>query len=226
MRGLFAARTLTIRALAGIAAATLVAACVTEAGGTTPDPRASDLVTPQTTTAAASDECGSMSLDATFAPFTIADLVSRGNVLVVGTVKAIEPSIYNTSDGKRPRGFGTMQGTVDNPNADIITPVVILVSKDVNSSLKPGAVRAYIRGGTVGCFQERVDFAPSLQAKVLYAFVLQDGTDADGTHSKDFREILYAYVVDANNMVQTEQGKISLDNLIQQVQSVTPAPTR
>ena len=214
-----------IRPLAALAIAALVAACVTEAGGTTPDPSASYLTTPRATEATASDECGALYVEGTPVPVTIQKLVSQGRALIIGTVTAIEPSMFNTSDGKRPRGFGTMQGGLSNPSAHIITPVVVLLSKDINSGLKPGSVNAYIKGGTVGCYQEKVSFAPDLAVKNRYVFVLQDGTNADGKHSKDRPEIVYAYPVDADDMVQTDQGKISVSDVIKQAESVTPAPT-
>jgi hypothetical protein len=214
------------RVLVGLAATTLVAACVTAVGGTTPDPNASSLETAPTVTSgpASTDGCGMMDVQGTHAPYTIPKLVAQGKVLVIGKVEAIAPAIFNTADGRRPPGFGTVAGDQANPYVSIITPVVVLVERDINSKAPLGALRLYVRGGTVGCFTEIVSFAPDLQVKSRYVFVLQDGTESDGSRQTDLREIRFAYPIDSANIVQTEQGPVSVDDLVNQVESVTPAP--
>jgi hypothetical protein len=227
MRTLWARRT-SARAVAVAATLLLVAGCVT-AGGLTAPPKASSPSGASPSAIAPEVNCGTSSQWVDYAPYTIASLAASGKVFVVGEVKAIEPAIFNTADGKKPRGFFAKPGTVANaqPNGKIFTPVVVLVDQVLRGETTPGVVRVLIEGGTIGCYTVRVDVAPVVERGGRYVLILEDGLDADGKKLLDLQQMMFAWPVDANDVVQTAEGPMLLASLAAIVAqaSPTPAPT-
>jgi hypothetical protein len=211
---------------AGGMAATLVlvAGCVT-AGGLTAPPDASSAgsaspaaIDTAVSSPSAADDCGTADLAAgTSAPYTIASLAAGGRVFVVGEVKAIEPAIFNTVDGKKPPGWGA--------NWKIFTPVVLQVEQVLRGETKPGAVRVLIEGGAVGCYTMTVDVAPHVELQKRYVFILNETFDANGKKLPDLQVMWFAWPVNATDVVQTAKGPMPLASLALVVAQASPTPT-
>jgi len=96
----------------------LVASCVapgaltappdfTSPGPSSPTPTATLIASPT-----AAGNCGTRSWSVEYAPYTIGGLAANGDILVAGVATRFEPAVFNTTDGKPPRGLFVRYGTV------------------------------------------------------------------------------------------------------------------
>ena len=228
----------------GIAATVALLASCVAAGGVTAPPNASSPVPsspePAATSVpspAASGNCGTVHWSIEYAPYTIAGLAANGDILVAGVATAFEPAVFNTADGKPPRGFFARHGTVPDAQeyGEIYTPVVIEVERVFAGDVKPGALRTYVEGGTLGCWTVTVD-APRFELEKRYVFDLNNYRDADGKVVPGEHKVFLALPIDANDVVQqggtdifgnpANEGPMSLATLAQLAAkaSSTPAP--
>ena len=221
----------------------LMAGCVA-AGSLTAPPDASSPGPPSPTRTAtsvpspiASANCGTANWSIEYAPYTIAGLAANGDILVAGVATALEPAVFNTADGKPPRGFFARHDAVPDAQeyVEIFTPVVIEVERVFAGDVKPGTLRADVEGGTLGCWTVTVD-APRVELKTRYVFDLKDYGDADGKVVPGQHKVFLALPIDANDVVQqggidvfgnpANEGPMSLATLAQLAAKAasTPAP--
>jgi hypothetical protein len=212
-----------------LATATLASGCVTAGGIASPAGPSSTAAgsMPAASASSSDDGCGSIRWSVEYAPYTVATLAQSG-IFVVGTVNAVEPAIFNTSDGKRPRGFAKSGPDVSpQPNGKIFTPVVLKVDTVLSGNVKAGAVSVLVEGGSVGCVTELVDQGPNLETKGRYVFVLGAAFDADAKVLPNALEMKLAWPIDGNGIVQTVDGPMSIDSLsaaIRQGAAASPVP--
>lgn len=242
MRQLFA-RIGAVAVRVGRLAATVaaVAGCVA-AGALTAPPEASSpgpSSPPPTATsvpsAASSGNCGTAHWSIEYAPYTIAGLAVNGDILAAGVATAFEPGVFNTADGKKPRGFFARHGTVPDAQeyGEIYTPVMIEVERVFAGEVRTGALRAYVEGGTLGCWTVTVD-APRVELKTRYVFALREYRDADGKVVAGQHRVFLALPIDANDVVQqggtdvfgnpANEGPMSLATLAQLAAKASPTP--
>jgi hypothetical protein len=195
----------------------LTAGCVAEPGSIgSPNPSSlPPLSSPAASDALASaDDCGVSNWSVDYAPFSITSLAQAGAVFVVGRLVSIEPPVYNTEDGKKPRGFPHAYGITDSQrNGSIYTPLNVNVDEVLAGAVKPGAIKALVEGGTIGCYTVNFSVAPNVDKKSTYVFVLVSANNADGKTWKDQLEVKLAWLVDSGNIVATSEGTMSLDSL-------------
>lgn len=222
----------------------LVAGCVA-AGSLTAPPDASSPApsspAPTATSApspAAWGDCGTVNWAVEIAPYTIASLAADGSILVEGVATKLQPAVFNTADGQPPRGFFMLPGTVPNAqkNGQIYTPVVIEVEQVLAGDVKPGTLRAFIEGGTVGCWTVNLSGAPVISLDERYVFILWGYHDADGKAIPGQYKVTFAWPIDANDVVQqggtdifgnpANEGPMALAKLAQLAARAasTPAP--
>jgi hypothetical protein len=197
----------------------LVSACV--AGSRTAPPTLGGATASATAavSASTSEDCIHQTVYTEHAPFTIANLAAHETV-VVATVKAIGPSVFNTADGRKPLGYPRVGS-----NATVVTPVVLDVSQVVRGDAQTGPLQVLLSGGQAECVTVTVDIAPELEAGQRYVFFVYPSFDADNTKRPDLPRITTAWPVDANGAVQTElEGSMSLASLAAAVAQVSPAP--
>lgn len=88
-------------------------------------------------------------LSSTFSSITLAfnhtELSSRSDTIVIGTVKEILPSKWNSIDGKRPETDAEFS-----PYNLIYTDIIISVDKYIKNPLSSKEVRVRVEGGKVG----------------------------------------------------------------------------
>jgi hypothetical protein len=197
-----------------LATALVVSGCVTAGGIASPlgsvDPAASSVPPPS---ASIDQNCGSIRWSVEYAPYSVSSLAQSG-IFVVGRLNTVDSAIFNTADGKRPRGFAKAgPDSSPQPNGKIFTPVVVKVDEVLSGDVKAGAVRALVEGGTVGCVTELVDNGPTVVKKGLYVFVLGAAFDADAKVLPNALEMKLAWPIDDNGIVQTVDGPMSLDSL-------------
>ena len=168
--------------------------------------------------------CGSADISVDYAPYTIADLVSYGWDFAVGSVVGLGPAAFNTADGKAPPGFGS-KPSGPNPNAEvrIYTQVQVQLEDSLTGSRSTGRANLLTEGGTVGCYTTRVDVAPDLLVGSRYVFVLADAVNAAGNAVPGRQEIHLAWPINADGIVATDDGPISISELRAKVSSLAPA---
>lgn len=214
---------------AGIAIALLLLGCTAPLGATTSSdpPAASTATTPTSGVPGTAGDCQVVSVAAELAPYTIASLAAEGKGFVVGDVKAIQPAIYNTLDGKRPRNFQPQQASAAEPGTmgQILTPVVLQADQILSGDAATGSLRVVVQGGTIGCDSMRVDVAPVVEVGQRYVFVLSDAFDADGLKLPNLSLVRFAWPMGADGVVATPEGALPLANLAQTVAKAAPAPT-
>jgi hypothetical protein len=161
-------------------------------------------------------------------PRTIANLSRVTTSVVIAEVTAIEDGIWNTRDGRKPdRGVPGAPGS----NAGIVTPVNLDIERSVHGDAGPGALRVLNPGGTAGCVVHTVDNAARIVAGGRYAFFLQPGADAEGVRHPDVPQIIEAWPVSEDGLVETlYDGTLSLDDFEAAVANpvqppATPEPT-
>jgi hypothetical protein len=219
------------RRTAMVFAATLIAGGCATAGAVTAPPDASGSASPTGTAAASPSidgehQCFHVDLSKGGGPYTVADLVGRGMGFVSGRVNTTEPGMFNTSDGKKPRGMGAAHPSADKqPFPMIYTPVDVLVDRVIDGEFTPGANRFLVEGGTIGCISMSVDTAPTVVKGAQYVFVLTRALDADGNGLGNLWTVHGAWAVDATGTADTIEGPMSLDALAAKVaQSKQAAP--
>jgi hypothetical protein len=202
-----------------VAAGSITATPNLSPGSSTPTPPSQPTLDP-------TDGCGTGNLWVDYAPYTTATLASYGWSFVVADVKSTEPAIFNTADGKKPRGFMAkpVAGTPGS-NGKIYTPVVVQVDRAISGQTKPGANRFLIEGGTIGCYTTRLDVSPNVEKGARYVFIVTAAQDADGKKLLDLQEAKFAWPVDANGVVQTVDGPQSIDALAHTVAQTAVAPS-
>ena len=207
-----------------LATALIAEGCVT-AGAVTAPPDASGSASPGATASDEEHRCFAVDLSGEDRASSVADLVGRGMSFVSGRVNAIEPAMFNTSDGKKPRGMGAVHPTDSQPFPMIYTPVNVLVDRVINGSAKPGTNRFLVEGGTIGCITMKVYAAPTVVKGATYVFILTPAQDADGKRLGDLQAVYEVWHVDATGTVDTDDGSMSLDALaakVAQSPQVTP----
>lgn len=219
----------------------LVAGCVGAGGLTappsisTPGPSSPAPEATPVTSPAASGNCGTRNWSIEYAPYTIAGLASEGDILFEGVATELQPAVFNTVDGKPPRGFFAQHGTVPNAQeyGEIYTPFVLQVERVFAGDVKSGELRAFVEGGTLGCWTVTVD-APRVKLKTRYVFVLTDYSDADGKIVPGQHRVFLALPIDENDVVQqggtdvfgnpANEGPMPLAALAQRAAEAAPTP--
>ena len=85
-------------------------------------------------------------IDATLVAYTYEDLNNYSDTVIIGTVKEILPSKWNTADGKQPD-----KTAAELESSDIIyTDIIINVDKCLKNPLSSNEVTVRVIGGTVG----------------------------------------------------------------------------
>ena len=187
--------------------------CVAEAGASGSAETSAPL-----TSAQSPGDCGLTNMSVDYAPFTIASLVRNGATIVEGRVLLTEPSVYNTEDGKKPRGFPHAYGVVNaQPNGTILTPANVMVDRVFVGTVKPGALKVFVEGGTIGCYTLNVDTPGPIVAGSTYVFVLGDALSADGKTWKNQWQVRSRWPVGPDGTVATSLGVMSLDALAAEV---------
>ncbi|HTC86066.1 MAG TPA: hypothetical protein VK656_05155 [Candidatus Acidoferrum sp.] len=159
------------------------------------------------------------------APFSIPALVGYGWGFVVAEVTSPGPAFFNTADRTKPPGFGLKPTSADeHPDVRIYTPFDVQVYQVITGPTKAGSGRVLIEGGTVGCYTTTVDVAPRVTIGKTYVFVLADAYDADRSQALDTREAKVAWPVDADGVVSTPDGPMSLDALERLVRAAPKSP--
>jgi hypothetical protein len=206
--------------------------CVSAPGSVgSPETSASSSITPESSPTLASSQadadCGVNFMSVDYAPYTIPSIVKNGGTIVEAHVLSTEPAFYNTGDGKKPRGFPNAYGVVDaQPNGTIYTPVNVMVDRAFAGTVKPGALKVVVEGGTIGCYTLNVDTPGVIIPKSTYVFVLGDALTADGKTWKNQWQVKLAWPVGADGTVATSEGSMSLDALALEVSTgVRPTPT-
>jgi hypothetical protein len=194
----------------------LVTGCL-KAGGLTASP---DSSSPGATPVAAvssdiADDCACVGVTAEWAPYTVESLAAEGKGFVLGEVAAIQPAIFNTVDGKKPRAYLPARGSTTDPQAtvQILTPVLVQSEQVTHGNARPGALRVVVLGA-----------APDLEVGRRYVFVLADTFDADGRKLPDLPMMRFAWPVDSNDVViTTSDGAMSVTDLARVVGQASPA---
>lgn len=109
--------------------------------------------------------------------FNHTQLNKRSDTIVIGTVKEILPSKWNTVDGKK--SSPDVNFSLDNT---IYTDIIINVDEYVKNPLSSKEVRVRVEGGTVGDDTLLVEYEPNFQVdeKVLL-YLMRD----DNPYTKD-----------------------------------------
>lgn len=221
-----------------IATALLLAGCVgpgaltappgAESSGTaSADPASQAATPPPVSSPTAFGNCGTATEWVDYAPYTIASLAAGGHVFVQGVATGYEPGLFNTTDGKPPRGWFMRHGAVPDTqeNGHIYTPVVLRVDQVFAGDVKAGSLRAFIEGGTVGCWTVRLSGAPTINLNEPYVLALRTYFLADGTGIPGQYYVVFSWPIDAEGVVQTPEGPMSLAALAQVVAKAAPAPS-
>jgi hypothetical protein len=149
-------------------------------------------------------------------------MVGYGWEFIVADAREFGAARFSTADGKAPPGFGTKED-FDRPwEGRIYTPLEVSIEQTISGSYEPGAERVMIEGGTVGCHTTRVDVAPKVEVGSRYVFVLADIIDAAGEKTDGPKEAKFAWPVDADGMVWTVDGHMSITRL---AEIISAAPT-
>jgi len=214
---------------AGIATAFLLLGCTATVGSTASSdaPLPSTASTSESASPGTTEDCKVVSVAAELAPYTITSLAAEGKGFVFGEVKAIQPAIYNTLDGKRPRNFQPQQASAAEPGTlgQILTPVVVQADQILSGDAATGPLSVVVQGGTIGCDSMRVDVAPVVEVGQRYVFVLADAFDADGLKLPNLALVRFAWPVGTDSVVATPEGALPLADLAQIVAKAAPAPT-
>ncbi|KGK98473.1 hypothetical protein LI82_12310 [Methanococcoides methylutens] len=99
------------------------------------------------------------------------EMAERSNLIIIGTVKEIEPSKWNTPDGKRPGELIEDFKSSD----EIYTDVIVTVDDTLKNSHNSKEIVVRLRGGTVGEDTMIIEDIPSFKSgeKVLL-YLIED----------------------------------------------------
>lgn len=111
-------------------------------------------------------------ISGTLAYLNFTELNQRSELIVVGTVKNILPSKWNTPDGKR------QNDSIDNigGNATMYTDIIITVDKYLKNPLNQKEVRVRIEGGEDEVVGIVVDYEPSFKKDEKVLLYLREDT--------------------------------------------------
>lgn len=177
----------------------------------------------QETVAASSfaDYCGSATISIDYAPYTTNSLAGYGWQFVVVDVTGIEPAIFNTPDGSAPPGFPKAAVSAG-PSLMLYTPVDVQIAQAISGPATPGPGQFLVEGGTAGCYTMFVSPTPKVEIGMRYVFIVSDAPDASGKAALPVLKARFAWPVDANGVVATDDGPMSLEDLAKIVLSATP----
>jgi len=111
-------------------------------------------------------------ISGTLAYLNFTELNQRSESIVIGTVKEILPSKWNTPDGKR------QNDSIDNigGNATMYTDIIITVDKYLKNPLNQKEVRVRIEGGEDEVVGIAVDYEPSFKEGEKVLLYLREDT--------------------------------------------------
>ncbi len=142
------------------------------------------------------------------------DLSNHSDMIVIGTVKEILPSKWNTIDGKRPNNTDSFS-----PFCFIYTDIVVNVNKYLKNPLSSKEVTVRVDGGTVGNDRLIVDEEPSFKTgeKVLLYLMKDDSPGTKGIDPEHFKVTGALQgkftLTDAGKAVRPDEN-ITLDELL------------
>jgi len=112
------------------------------------------------------------------------ELSNKSDTIVIGTVKEILPSKWNSVDGKKPSGKVQFS-----PQTFIYTDVLINVDEYVKNPLSSKEIIVRVEGGTVGNDTLVTDSQPTFQPgeKVLLYLIKGENPDANDKGAEHFR---------------------------------------
>jgi hypothetical protein len=126
--------------------------------------------------------------------------VALRTVVVAGTVTA--------------RGAAFFAGA-----SDVYTPFSVEADQVIHGDARLGRMNVAVEGGTVGCYTLRVYYgAPLIEPGKRYVFFLGEPV---GTESA--RALWDAWLVDADNVVSTDQGSMPLAELVDRIERLAAA---
>ena len=126
------------------------------------------------------------------------DLALR-QVVIVGRVVAKEPAEFGGQ-------------------AHVYTPFAVDVERVIHGKAALGQTRVSIEGGTVGCYEVRVDTVPALQVGSRYVMFLVGPAGTDPPP-----EVWDVWMVDVEDVVSTYQGPMPLAQLIDRINRLAAA---
>jgi hypothetical protein len=148
---------------------------------------------------------------------------NRWNFAVVD-VQGIKAPVFNTTDGKAPPG-----PPKDWPTETMIyTPIDVNVDQAFGDLEKTGPGQFLVEGGTVGCYTYFVTPVPEVEVGKRYVFISGDARDAAGNAVLPVPRARFAWAVDSNGIVETIDGRKSVDRLREEVVELLqdlPPPT-
>lgn len=218
----------------GAATLFVVAACYAGARASSP-PTESGLIESTSTPPAASpssapsgsEYCGSASWSIDYMPYSAATLVGFGYDFVVADVISLEASIVNTPDGGLPPGIPAASGATPYPEPEtlmIYRPVNVMVDDVISGPTSVGPRQLLVEGGTVGCYTVNVDQAPAVEPGSRYVLILSEALDPQGRNPMPLQKIRFAWPFDADGIVRTVDGPMSLDELAEIVERAAESP--
>lgn len=119
------------------------------------------------------DEPINIPISASIQKYTYADLNNRSDTIVIGTVKEILPSKWNTVNGKQPNKARN-ELILENI---IYTDIIISVDEYLKNPLSSKEVRVRVTGGTVGNCTISTDYEPSFNTSEKVLLYLIEDTD-------------------------------------------------
>jgi hypothetical protein len=230
---------------------TLTAACAcVAAGGLTAPPDAGRSASPGASAPAvtsllpapgSSGYCGEGNEFVEYLPYTIAGIYVAGQfefmgegptedvaartTVVVATVADVEPGVFNTAFGTGYDNPSERASGFSGPYADsqVVTPVDLVVDLVIHGEAVSGPLRVVVEGGTAGCYRVTVDDAPTVEPGGRYVLFMSPAGEAAGENGRGPALILFAWPVDAGDVVQTVGGPMPLASLIEVIDRVTTA---
>lgn len=113
--------------------------------------------------------------------FNHTELNKRSDTIVIGTVKEILPSKWNTVDGKKP-GEDIKFGSDD----VIYTDIIVSVDEYVKNPLSSKEVRVRVEGGKVGNDNLVVEYEPTFQpSEKVLLYLMKDDSPSTKNVSPD-----------------------------------------
>jgi hypothetical protein len=204
-----------VRLIGLLWAATLIAACG-GAGRLTTLPPTAPLET-ASASPTVSVPCGHADMAVDHGPYVIA------GIEVPGFFPSMGPSGWQKDDlalrqvvivatvvAKEPAAFGGQ--------AYVYTPFAVDVERIIQGEASLGPTRVSIEGGTVGCYEVRVDTVPALQVGSRYVLFLIGPAGTDPPPG-----VWDVWMVDSQDVVWTYQGPLPLSALIDRIDRLAAA---
>jgi len=143
----------------------------------------------------------------------------------VADVNGHRPAFFNTEGGARPQASdGKLGSSYPDPNAEVMvyTPVEVDVNHSIKGPLVPGPNQFLIAGGVVGCYTMRVYPSPVVENGSRYVFILATAFDSSGENALSSKEAKFAWPVADDGTVATADGRMSIDELTDIVNTARP----